>query len=94
MELKFVEPPRELRGCQQYQELLTEMLAELKNHPNKWAEFPLQISNATNLSRWRKQHPEYSFTASGGNTLKNNDPNKKPWVAYIRYNKPEENHIN
>jgi hypothetical protein len=76
MELKFVEEPRENRGSQKYRETLIEMLAELKNHPNKWAEFPIQVSYPTIPSQWRKQHPEYSFKVAGGYMLPLDDPNK------------------
>jgi len=89
MELKFVNEPPENRGSAKYKAVLAETLAELKNHPNKWAEFPIQVSYPTMPSQWRQQHPEFSFRVSGGNTLAIKDPNKKLWTVYIRYNKPE-----
>ena len=89
MELKFVDVPPDLRL--KTRTLLREMIVELKNHPNKWAEFPLAVPNAVVVSTWRKAYPEFSFRATGGNNLNNADPNKKLFTIYIRYNKTEEN---
>jgi hypothetical protein len=91
MEIKFVDEPPRNRGSQKYQTLLAEMTEELKNHPNQWAEFPIQISSAANASGFREKYPEFSFRTIGGNFLPINHPNKKLWILYIRYDKPENN---
>ena len=65
-----------------------EFIEELYKHPNKWAEFPIQIGTATTAYRIEEQYANIKVLCTGGNQLSNSHPDKKLWTVYLKFEPP------
>ena len=89
MELKFVEDKvvqsitRGRTGT--IAPIVTAFIEELYKHPNKWAEFPIQISHTSQMYRIQKRFKDIEVRGTGGNNKATNDPDKKDWTVYMRF---------
>jgi hypothetical protein len=60
-------------------------LEELKKNPNRWAEYPDKVNSQPWAQKMRARYAGVETKATGGNSLKIGDPNKKLWTVYFRY---------
>jgi hypothetical protein len=86
MEIKFVteEEIAQKRGRKEKYPW-AEFVEELYKYPNRWAEFPMRISNSASAYRVPQRFKDIEMRVSGGNNLANDHPDKLEWTVYLKY---------
>jgi hypothetical protein len=62
-----------------------EFIEELYKHPNRWAEFPMQVPHSAIAYRVREKYADIEVTITGGNNLSSDHPDKRYWTVYLAY---------
>lgn len=68
----------------------TEFIEELYKHPNRWAEFPIKVSNSITGYRVQESYKDIVVKMTDGNNLAKSHPNKAYWTVYLKYEPSED----
>ena len=65
---------------------ITQIIEQLYANPMKWAKLPFQMPASSSVNRITKRFNGIEATMTGGNNLRIDDPNKKNWTVFLRFN--------
>lgn len=91
MELKFVKDSEisKIATGRKARYEWAEVIEELYKHPNKWAEVPFQVVNASSAYTVNKRFTDIEVMCTGGNALPEGHPEGRLWTVYLRYTPKE-----